>query len=197
MGGLGVPAEQDLPHQVQAGVPPFGLVRVVEAGELEELGDGLGAGDVLGRPDREPRVAVEGNLSGGEVADQPVEQGGHLFLGEESHQAIGDDHGRPAGTASSQSPSRRSAPITWALPMASGSACRGITRSRAAITAGKSTSYQSTVDGGAIRVDRVSSPAPRSSPTAFGWRATKSDATSSMRLARSAQVLIRLASMCN
>jgi hypothetical protein len=61
------------------------------------------------------------------------------------------------------------------------------------MTSGKSMSYQSTVAGGAMRNTRVSSPAPRSSPTASGWRPMNCWATWSSFLARWAMLMIGLA----
>ena len=55
-----------------------------------------------------------------------------------------------------------------------GSTCRRTTR-----TSGKSMSYQSTVGGGLTRNILPSSPAPRSSMTASGWRVTNRRTTSS------------------
>ena len=46
-------AEQDFLDQFQFGVPAFGLVRVLEAGEFDEVGNGLGAWSVIGDPDGE------------------------------------------------------------------------------------------------------------------------------------------------
>ena len=43
-------AEQDFLDQFQLGVPAFGLVRILEAGELDEVGDGLGASERDGPP---------------------------------------------------------------------------------------------------------------------------------------------------
>jgi hypothetical protein len=97
LGDLGLSDEQDLSYQLQPGVPAFGLVRVVEAGRLDEVGDRLGAVVVLGRPDREPGVAVEGHLAAWEMVDEPVQQGDHVVLGEEGQQPVGDDHRRSAG----------------------------------------------------------------------------------------------------
>ena len=62
----------------------------------------MGAMVVFGRPDGESRVAVEGYLSVGEMAGETVQQGDHVFLGEERQQAIGYDHGRSAGGDSVQ-----------------------------------------------------------------------------------------------
>src|SRR5215212_4528202 len=45
---LGFPAEQDLPDQLELGVPTFGFPGVVHAGELDEVGDRLGAAAVVG-----------------------------------------------------------------------------------------------------------------------------------------------------
>src|SRR4029453_16115089 len=64
---------------------------------------------------------------------------------------------------------------------------------RAAMTSGKSTSYQSTVSGGAMRNTRVSSPAPRSRPTAFGCRSMNPRATWASFLARWAMLMMGLA----
>jgi len=94
LGDLRFPGEQDFPDQFQFRVPGFKFPRVVDAGKLQETSDGGCAGDVLSRPNGEFRVAVEGDLSAREVADQSVEEGHHVILAEEPHQAIGNDHRR-------------------------------------------------------------------------------------------------------
>jgi hypothetical protein len=45
LGDLGLAAEQDLLGQLELGVPAFEVVGIVDAGELDELGDRLGAGE--------------------------------------------------------------------------------------------------------------------------------------------------------
>src|SRR6478752_8084731 len=42
-GDFGLSREQDLPDQLQPGVPAFGFAGIVEAGRLEQVRDGLGA----------------------------------------------------------------------------------------------------------------------------------------------------------
>src|SRR4029077_3006676 len=94
---LGLPAQQDLPDQLQLRVPALGGAGVVHSGKLDELGDRLGATGVPGHPDGEAGVAVEDQLAAGEVADELVPQRHQLVLGEDPHQAMGDEDGWPAG----------------------------------------------------------------------------------------------------
>jgi len=70
---LGFPAEQNFLDEFQSGVPGLGLAGVVEAGKLDEVVDGLGAGGVVDRLDGERRVAVEDDLSAGQMAGEPVQ----------------------------------------------------------------------------------------------------------------------------
>src|SRR4029078_5290424 len=81
---------------LQLRVTAFGGAGVVHSGKLDELGDRLGATGVPGHPDGGAGVAVEDQLAAGEMADELVPQRHQLVLGEEPHQAIGDDNGRPA-----------------------------------------------------------------------------------------------------
>lgn len=70
---------------------------VVHTGELDLVGDCLGAGCLLSDPDGEAGVAVEGDLAAGEVVDEPVSQRHQLILREERHHAVGNNDGGPAG----------------------------------------------------------------------------------------------------
>jgi len=51
LGDLRFPGEKDFPDQFQFRVPVLEFSRVVDAGKLQEAGDGRGAGDVPAGPD--------------------------------------------------------------------------------------------------------------------------------------------------
>jgi hypothetical protein len=74
-GNLGFTGKQNLPDQFQFRVPAFEFVGIVYAGELQHAGDGLGAANDLARPDGKAGIAVEGHLSAGEMANEPLQQG--------------------------------------------------------------------------------------------------------------------------
>lgn len=96
------------------------------------------------------------------VGDPPEDTCDDRFVRKANRPSATTKVGRSEGMGSVQSGSTSEAATVWACGNG------GSTRSRSALTPGRSTLYQSTVATGATRCTALSSPAPKSTTTASG-----------------------------
>ncbi|MGF6885665.1 hypothetical protein ABIA39_007418 [Nocardia sp. GAS34] len=93
VGDFGCTGEEILIDEGEPGAPGLRFAGVVEtrrSGDAERLDGGV----IFHRPRREPRIAVQGNLAGTEMACENAGQDMERGAGQEGYQPLGDDHGR-------------------------------------------------------------------------------------------------------